>query len=81
MKEGWSAVELGEFPRAKDLFSQAITLGGGSPAFHGRGYANERLGDLNAAVSDYCAALGAAPSDPIRAELEASLRRAKRTCP
>ncbi len=81
VKEGWSAVELGDFPRAKDLFSQAITLGGGSPAFHGRGYANERLGDLNAAVSDYCAALGASPSDPIRAELEASLRRAKRTCP
>lgn len=81
VKEGWSAVELGDFPRAKDLFSQAITLGGGSPAFHGRGYANERLGDLNAAVGDYCAALGASPSDPIRAELEASLRRAKRTCP
>ena len=78
---GWSALDRGQFGKARDLFTEALSVdsGHGESRF-GLGYAFDKLGDSEAAVRHYCRALGGGLDGPTRREVEGLLKAMKREC-
>ncbi len=82
-KQGWALVNKGKLEEAFDAFSKGLQKSpGNAQLLHGRGYANEKLGDDISAAADYCDAMKSkSVSDDTRQELQSGMRRLNRTCP
>ena len=80
-KQGWKAIEQGNFSKAHGLFDRALQKDpGGAWPLYGRGYASEKLGDAVSAQQDYCAAQRKGPDAELARELEAGMNRLGAQC-
>lgn len=76
----WALVQARDYQAAYDMFD-TLASGGSASAVYGRGYAAEKLGRTDAALSDYCRAIASTNNEETLRELSAGLRRLGRTCP
>jgi hypothetical protein len=80
-KQGWKAIEQGNFSKAHGLFDRALQKDpGGAWPLYGRGYASEKLGDQVSAQQDYCAAQRKGPDADLARELAAGMNRLGAAC-
>ncbi len=79
---GWAAADRGQFSKARDLFTEALAARPNHAGTRfGLGYALEKLGDSETAVTNYCRALASAGSDvSTQREIEGRLRAMNRQC-
>jgi hypothetical protein len=80
-EQGWTAIEEGEYEKARHLFDGAISGGVAGKSLYGRAYANEKLGNAGAAVRDYCRAMTDPDAASLRVEIEGNLARLGAACP
>lgn len=77
---GWSAIEGGDYAAARASFDAALAKSPGSPdARFGLGYAYEKLGNLPAAITQYCKVSKFGGGDA-RIESEGRLRALDASC-
>ena len=82
-KAGWSAIESGNWDKARQEFVEAVFMSPGSAdAHYGLAYAAQKQGDRNTAIRHYCQALQAGASDAgLQAEVNGLLKGLDGTCP
>ena len=82
-KAGWSAIESGNWDKARQEFVEAVFMSPGSAdAHYGLAYAAQKQGDRNTAIRHYCQALQAGAGDAgLQAEVNGLLKGLDGSCP